>query len=207
MNKKILYIVLLVIVIVLVGGFFIFLSTSKSNQADANATNTLGSRSETTYTENEVKANENSTSKEIKTTVTTLDDGTLYSLSEDTVKADIVIGDNYFDTQMTDLMTNYNNYKGKTVEVEGMYLAGEPYTFVGRYSNSNLCAYCPQGYSYIEFIWDGDTIKLTDTDSWIKVVGALKKGNDATSGFQDYFYLQADSIEVMNERGNDTVNN
>jgi hypothetical protein len=48
---------------------------------------------------------------------------------------------------------------------------------------------------------------FTAKDDWIKVIGTLAKGNDETSDFQDYYYLEVLSIEVMNERGVDTVNN
>lgn len=84
---------------------------------------------------------------------------------------------------------------------------GSPYTFVGRYSTSNMCAYCPVGYSYIEYQWEGEKIELKDQESWIKIIGTLEVGNDADSDYQDYYYIKALNIEVMNEKGQDTVYN
>ena len=40
-----------------------------------------------------------------------------------------------------------------------------------------------------------------------QVIGKLKKGNDATSNFEDYYYISVENFEIMNERGQDTVNN
>ena len=40
--------------------------------------------------------------------------------------------------------------------------------------------------------------------TWIKLTGTLKKGRDL---FDEYYYIEANSFEVMNERGQDTVNN
>ena len=89
-----------------------------------------------------------------------------------------------------------------------MYLINNPYTFVGRYSTSNMCAYCPTGFSYLEYQLNG-TIdrKLIDQDDWIKVIGTLQKGNDETSNYTDYYYLDVITLEIMNERGQETVNN
>ena len=201
MKKKIIYIILLVVILAAVVCFFVFQNgIKKIDKSNTNTVATAGSNKD-----NNVQ-NTNKTEK-VETTKTELGDGTLYTISNEEIKADIVIGDNYYDTQISDMMTNYNNYQDKYIEIEGMYLDGEPYTFVGRYSNSNLCAYCPVGYSYMEYIWDGEEIELNNEKTWIKVVGQLQKGNDETSYFQDYYYLKAVSIEVMNEKGIDTVNN
>ena len=56
-------------------------------------------------------------------------------------------------------------------------------------------------------MWEGEPIELTEEESWIKVIGTLEKGNDETSYYQDFYYLKALSIEVMNERGLETVQN
>lgn len=134
--------------------------------------------------------------------------GTLYVASEEIIKPDIVIGDNYFDTQITDISTNFSRYEGKTVEIEGMYLDSYPsqYTFVGRYSESNLCPTCPPGYSYFEFEWHGEEElpKFTDEKEWIKVVGTFKKGVDEG---EEYYYIDAATVKVMDKRGKDTVYN
>ena len=193
--KKIFYIILLIILIIVVIYFFKFLN---NNNKDVSNGVEIGSNKDQNVT--------NETKKE-KTIIKTLKDGTLYSFTDEEIKSDIVIGDNYYDTQITDMYNNFSSYEGKVIEIEGMYLESEPYTFVGRYSTSNLCQFCPQGISYIEYIWEGDKLNLTDGKEWLKVKGTLCKGNDETSYYQDFYYLKVLSIEIMNERGIDTVNN
>ncbi len=105
------------------------------------------------------------------------------------------------------MMFNSDNYKNKKIEIEGMYLINKPYTFVGRYSTKSLCPYCSGGYSFMEYQWKGDDITLTDTDSWIKIIGTLENGNDETSNYQDYYFIKALSVEIMNQSGQKTINN
>lgn len=201
MKKKIGYIFLLLIIILAIVLFFVFKGSIKIEKNDNNQV--LGSRS-IDDSNNKIIDKNNSNKNTVKEE---LQEGTLYSLSNDKIKADIVLGDNYYDTQIKDIMYNFDSYKGKTIEIEGMFLDMNPYTVVGRYSTSALCPYCPAGYSAFEYVWDGDKIELKDKDSWIKVIGTLCVGNDETSDYQDYYYIQALSIEVMNERGIDTVSN
>lgn len=139
------------------------------------------------------------------TTVTELKTGTKYSVDDSITKADIVVGDNYYGTQIADINLNFENYHGKTIEIEGLYFDNMPYTFVGRYSTSAVCPTCPAGYSYFEYEWNGDKeINLEDSESWIKVIGTLKEGNDATG---PYYYIDASSIELEKSQGILTVSN
>ena len=147
-------------------------------------------------------AAENAEKKDI--TVTKLDDGTLYATSEQIDKADVVLTDNYFDTTVADINTNFSSYEGKTIELQGMYLTNDNLSFVGRFSTSNLCASCPQGYSYLEFVLNSDDLpKFKSEKDWLKVKGTLKSGD----GGSEYYYIDVASIEVMNERGQETVSN
>ena len=144
--------------------------------------------------------NENSTnngSESYATKITDTEGGTLYSI-RDNVNPDIVMGDNYFDTQIADFYNNFNSYKGKIVEIEGFVLNNYPYTFCGRYSESQLCPNCPVGYSYFEYEWHGDEkLEFEDETTWVKIKGELKEGNDGES----YYYIDAYNIEVMDEWG------
>lgn len=197
MKQKIVYILLLIALIGLLA-FCIVKANSRKNQNLGNSMLLASNRNgDVTEQDNELK----------KTIKTTLEDGTLYSITSEKVNSDVVIGDNYFDTQINDMIFNSETYKGKNIEIEGFYLESEPYSFVGRYSTSSLCPNCTAGYSYIEYQWDGDPIELEMEKSWIKVVGTLEKGNDETSFNQDYYYIKAKTIEVMNEKGQETVNN
>ena len=154
--------------------------------------------------EEELNTAETKTTETKKATETKLDEGVKYSIDNEIKEPEIVVKDNYYDTQISDFNTNFEQYEGKIVQIEGLYFENEDYTFVGRYSTSNLCPYCPTGYSYFEYEWHGDVKpELKDSDSWIKIIGKLKKGNDGV----EYYYIDASSIEVMNEKGEITVNN
>jgi len=207
-KKKLLWIIILIVFIIAVG-VAIYFANTKGNKQNSNVV-------DNTYNKNMNVVNEMNENKEIEeeTTETVvyqkkeLDDGILYSIDGKEYKSDIVIGENYYDTTINDIYLNPENYMNKNIEIEGMYLENLPWTFVGRYSTSNVCVYCPEGYSYMEYQLKGNIDReFTAKDDWIKVIGTLAKGNDETSDFQDYYYLEVLSIEVMNERGVDTVNN
>lgn len=137
-----------------------------------------------------------------------LSDGILYSVTGESIEADIVIGDDYFDTTINDIYLNPQSYENKMIQIEGMYLVNDIYTFVGRYSTSNLCPYCPAGYSFMEYQLQSEIdAKLVDEKDWIKVIGTVQTGNDETSNYQNYYYLKVLSIEIMKERGKDTISN
>ena len=137
--KKILWIILLILVIVGIVLGIIFIKPKTNENQNTEAFNEHSS----------TEGVENSTDKEYKKVE--LDDGVLYTLTGEKEKADIVVGDNYFDTTITDMFMNYDKYKDKKIEIEGIYFINEIFTFVGRYSKSNLCPYCPEGYSYLEY--------------------------------------------------------
>ena len=200
MNKKrVLWIILLIIFIVAIV-LIIKFANSKSSTNDANIVdNTYNKKSNAIVEE---KTDEAQYQK------VELDDGILYSIDGKQYQSDIVIGDNYYDTTINDMFLNPGTYMDKKIEIEGMYLENLPWTFVGRYSTSNVCVYCPEGYSYFEYQLKGKIDReFTAKEDWIKVIGTLAKGNDETSDYQDYYYLEVLSIEIMNERGLDTVTN
>ena len=200
MNKKrVLWIILLIIFIVAIV-LLIKLANSKSSTNDANIV-------DNTYNKNSNAIVEEKTD-EAQYQKVELDDGILYSIDGKQYQSDIVIGDNYYDTTINDMFLNPENYMEKNIEIEGMYLENLPWTFVGRYSTSNVCVYCPEGYSYFEYQLKGKIDReFTAKEDWIKVIGTLAKGNDETSDYQDYYYLEVLSIEIMNERGLETVTN
>lgn len=195
--KKIFWILLLIILVVGIIVGIKFIKPKTDTNQTSNAFNERSSSEEKTNT------NTDKEYKEIK-----LDDGVLYTLTGEKVSSDVVVGDNYFDTTINDMYLNFNNYKDKKIEIEGIYFINDPYTFVGRYSESNLCPNCPTGYSFIEYQLDGKLdYEFTDEKEWIKVIGTLQKANDETSNYEDYFYLKVISLEIMNKRGLETVKN
>ena len=198
-KKKLIWILLFLIIVIGVVVFFVKAKPSENTNSDT-ASQTF---------KKETKTVENTKKQENKDYIKTeLSDGTLYSINGEKIKSEIVIGDNYFDTTINDMYYNPESYYNKNIEIEGMYLENLPYTFVGRYSTSNLCPYCPTGYSYLEYQLEGKIdAEFKDEETWIKVIGTLAKGNDETSFNEDYYYLKVLSLEIMNEKGNDTVNN
>lgn len=115
---------------------------------------------------------------------------------------DIKVGDNLYMTQINDWFKNFDDYNGKTVEIEGYYLDFAPYSFVGRHGPT--CPYCTGGYVDFEFVTDQDISELKDTQTWIKVVGILKKGYDVKVA-GDFYYIEATSIQTMDKVGKDTI--
>lgn len=134
------------------------------------------------------------------------EDSTLYmSKDGEVITPDIVVGTKFFDTQIADFNLNFNNYVGKTVCIEGMSLknADNDFTFVGRYSTSNLCSDCPTGFSYFSYEWNLGKgfapASLGDQQQWVKVIGTFTQGDG-------YYYIDAISVEVCDEWGQATVN-
>lgn len=198
-KKKIVLIILLIVIIVAI--IFVLTNSKKKSESVASPNNALATEHSSTDANNIDKSD----SQEI--IVSNLSDGTLYATTDEEVKADIVIGDNYFDTQIADINLNFSSYEGKTIEIEGMYLTNTPYTFVGRYSTSNLCPDCPPGYSFFEYQFSSANLPdLKDEEDWIKVIGTLKKDYDSSIE-SDYYYIDVISLEVMNEKGIETVSN
>ncbi len=117
--------------------------------------------------------------------------------------ADIVVGDKLYATQINDWYTNFGEYEGKTVEIEGYYIDDyAPYTFVGRYGPS--CPYCNGGYVSFEFYTQEDLSGLESVKDWIKVKGILRQGEDTNGVF---YYIEVLTLEKLDKVGKDTVSN
>lgn len=204
MKKKLIWIFLL---IALVGAsVFVMVVAKPKAKEESNSNNTIiiGRETSNNAIENNKEVGE------IEYVKTELEDGILYSIDGKKIDPDFVIKENYYDTTINDIYLNPEDYTGMTIEMEGMYLLSDPslpYTFVGRYSTSNLCPNCPAGYSVLEYQLKGKIdAKLSNEKDWIKVIGTLKSDYDEEIE-QQYYYISVDSLEIMNERGNDTVSN
>lgn len=207
---------LIIILVAIIGGVgFVIVNSSSGKKEGKTSVSSApigkGNSQESIEENIEVSQDESQNEGEIVDTIETIpvikkeiDNGVKYSLSSEEITPEIVVGDNYFDTQVRDMSLNFDQYEGKTIEIEGLYFENTPFTFVGRYSTSNMCPTCPTGYSYFEYEWHGDeNFDLTDSENWIKVVGTLKKGFDDV----EYYYIDAQSISLMNEKGVETVEN
>ena len=208
-KKKIMWILLLIVFVIAIIVIAVLAKprdTSNDNSVAVKQVN--DSKESKNNTSNVVKQN---TSKEYKRSV--LNDGILYSESGEKLKADKIIGTEYFDTTINDMYLYPDNYVGKKIEIEGFYLVSEPYTFVGRYSTSSVCPYCTGGFSYIQYEFDGKIEEtLKDQETWIKLIGTWEKGKmnygtEENPYYDDYYYLKVLNFEIMNEKGEDTVKN
>lgn len=121
---------------------------------------------------------------------------------------DIVVGDNLYATQINDWYINFEDYDGKTVEIEGYYVDLDGYDFVGR--KGPACPYCSGGYVSFEFSTDEDISGWISEGSWIRVTGILREGAMYPGGGQDpypFYYIEALRVEEMDAVGVGTVSN
>lgn len=119
-------------------------------------------------------------------------------------KVDIVVGDNYYATQINDWYMYFDQYANQTVEIEGYYIGDtHPYDFVGRYGPS--CPYCQGGYVCFEILTNEDLTGYQSGKDWIKVTGILREGKDTVVG--PFYYIEVLKLEKMDKVGQDTVTN
>ena len=88
-KKKILWIALLVAFIVVIA---IIVITVKPYDSNKNNSNSIAARSESS------ESSSQSEKKEVKVTKTELEDGTLYTFTDDEITPDVIITDNFFDS-------------------------------------------------------------------------------------------------------------
>ena len=209
-KKKLMWIFILIVFVFIIVGIATFVKPRDTSNDNSVAVKKV-TDSKTDNNSDTSKTEEKSDKTEYKRT--TLDDGILYSENGEKLTSDKIIGTEYFDTTINDMYLYPENYSGKNIEIEGLYLATAPYTFVGRYSTASVCPYCSGGFSYIQYEFDGDIQEdLTDQETWIKLIGTWEKGKmnygtEENPYYDDYYYLKVLNFEVMNEKGEDTVKN
>jgi len=138
--------------------------------------------------------------------VKTVSDEYPYDIAEDRKSfdpsvIDITVGDRLYMTQINDWYINFQNYAGKTVEIEGYFLNMGKYTFVGR--NGPVCPYCTGGYVDFEFQTDQDLSGFTSQETWIAVTGILREGKIKLSNRETkpFYYIEALNVQKMNHTG------
>ena len=121
-------------------------------------------------------------------------------------KADIVVGDDLYMTQINDWFMNFKDYEGKMVSLEGYYIKYENYAFVGR--NGPTCPYCTGGYVDFEFKSNEDFSDLKSGKSWICVKGILRQGYSYDSNGKKssaFYYIEALNVDKKTKAGVDPI--
>ena len=209
-KKKLMWIFILIVFVFIIVGIAIFVKPRDTSNDNSIAVKKV-TDSKTGSNDDTSKTEEKTDKIEYKRTI--LDDGILYSENGEKLTSDKIIGTEYFDTTINDMYLYPENYFGKNIEIEGLYLKTDSATFVGRYSTASVCPFCSGGFSYVQYEFDGDIQEdLTDQETWIKLIGNFEKGKmnygtDEDPYYYDYYYLKVLNFEVMNEKGEDTVKN
>jgi uncharacterized membrane protein YcgQ (UPF0703/DUF1980 family) len=114
----------------------------------------------------------------------------------------IIIREKMFIGQVYDVYLNPNDYLGKTVKLEGIFLVqegedpGDTYRMVVRYGPGGCCGI--DGLVGFEVKWEDRYRQYPKDDSWVEAVGILKKDNM-------YLYMDLLSLNVLNRRGAEYV--
>lgn len=124
--------------------------------------------------------------------------------SKDKSSGEIIdITEKMYVTYINDIYVNKEDYLGKTVKIEGMFKGAyydktdTTYYYVYRVgpgccgNDGSMCGF--------EFTYDGEMPKDND---WIKVIGVLDSYEEDGA---EYLTIRATSVEVMDERGAETV--
>jgi len=103
-------------------------------------------------------------------------------------------------SQMTDIYMNTEDYIGRILSMEGYMLPDDTGDDIIGAVVRNTPGCCgDDGITGLSYIWDGEV--PADND-WIKVTGVL---SIRTEGEQVYLILEAQSVEIKTERGEDFV--
>ncbi|SKB48201.1 hypothetical protein SAMN06296386_101182 [Lachnospiraceae bacterium] len=115
---------------------------------------------------------------------------------------DIVVGDSHYMTQINDWYINFDDYAGKLVQIEGLYLFFDNgYKFIGR--NGPSCPYCTGGYVDFEFQSDEDLSSYVPGETWLSVTGVLREGNAVMTDESNipFYYIEALSVKELDTPG------
>jgi uncharacterized membrane protein YcgQ (UPF0703/DUF1980 family) len=119
------------------------------------------------------------------------------------------IRERMFIGQVNDVYLNIDDYLGRTIKLEGVFWGeydtelDEPYYMVYRYGPGGCCGI--DGLVGFEVAWDNKDIQYPENDSWVEAIGELKFYDD-NSGYVKFPYLALTSLNVLDERGNEYVN-
>lgn len=126
---------------------------------------------------------------------------TIENISEEPIqKEKIIVKEDTFKEQLDSILFNIEELEGSEIEIEGFYMNLYGTDFVSRYG-PGCCV--DDDYIYMRFIYD-EELNIKEVDDWIRVIGTITTKYDEASKVT-YIYIDADNIEVLEERGNDTI--
>lgn len=141
----------------------------------------------------EEEEDENSTSDTVKQLAAKLRENEAVNRENKEV---ISIDEKVFLSQMTDVYMNSNDYVGRIITMEGYMLPDDTGDeIIGAVVRNSPGCCGDDGITGLSFIWDQDVPAEND---WIKVTGVLSV---RVEGEQIYLVIEADEVEVKEERG------
>jgi len=118
----------------------------------------------------------------------------------------IEIKEKMFISQVNDVYLNPDDYLGKTIKLEGLFVMEyfntrtEPYCFVLRYGPGCCGSDGNVGFEIARMT--NQKISYPEKDSWVEAIGELKTYKNEN---YEYLYLDLTSLNVLNKRGAEYV--
>jgi uncharacterized membrane protein YcgQ (UPF0703/DUF1980 family) len=118
----------------------------------------------------------------------------------------VEIKEKMFATQVSDVYVNTKDYLGKTIKLEGIFLAAqynenETFYSVIRYGPGGCCG--NDNYIGFEIKWPkGQKESYPAVNSWVEAAGLLKSYD---VDYSSYLYLELLSLTELKERGTEYV--
>lgn len=121
------------------------------------------------------------------------------------IPVDVEVREKMFIAQTNDIYTNPDEYLGKTIKLEGLFLkgvyapTGDDFYMVMRYGpgccgNDDMAGF--------EVTWDADRIKIFAENDWVEAIGVLEEYEDAGNTF---LRLNLKGMNKLLQRGAETV--
>jgi hypothetical protein len=117
----------------------------------------------------------------------------------------VEIKEKMFIAQVNDVYLNPDDYVGKTIKLEGLFMTQDngsyipPYYFVIRYG-PGCCG--NDGNAGFEVIWDKQEPVYPQDNEWVEAVGVF--GSYEEDGYP-YYCISLSSLKVLEERGQEFV--
>jgi len=119
----------------------------------------------------------------------------------------IEIRERMFATQVNDVYTNPDDYLGRTIKLEGIFMTAlshadeDPFCSVIRYAPGGCCG--NDGMAGFEVKWTPEQAEPFPTGySWVEATGVLKEYEE---GIYKYLYLDLSELTVLSKRGAEYV--